>query len=281
MKKLLFILTILFTTLSAKAGCDFSDIEFYVLQQRGNEYYFRTNMHSDACRYYLFTAYDYQTGLLDTLDDFSGTTGAVFNAKGKYQIRLNVFDECNKCDTTLTIEVDITIFGKDAGCEVDPAPKDCKLYKFQMKNFWDTCMEYYYQVWRGDDWVDGLSDSAWENASDSLIYFTYSFDEKYLEYYTEDGKSPMMQYRFNDSGRYIVIPQYYNKCTQIDTWMFVKVETCKPMKTTSTKDIVKAQDIKIIGYYDMLGRKVDYMEPNKLYVIIYNNGRRQKVVRTR
>jgi len=281
MKKLLFILTILFTTLSAKAGCDFSGITFKTINQQDNSFYFQTNMHMDSCWYYTFTTYSYLNDEEYNLDNNGGWTGVTFNQKGKYEVRLNVFNECEKCDTIFTIDVDITIFGKDATCTVESSPNDCKVYKFQMKNFWDTCTEYFYQVWKGDDWVNNLSDTEWKNASDSLIYFDYSWEEDLLEYYTEDGKSPMMQYRFNDSGRYLVIPSYYNKCTQIDTWMFTKVNVCTPMKTTSTKNIVKAQDIKIIGYYDMLGRKVDYMEPNKLYVIIYNNGRRQKVVRTR
>jgi hypothetical protein len=49
--------------------------------------------------------------------------------------------------------------------------------------------------------------------------------------------------------------------------------------TTEVKNIVKSEDLKIIGYYDMAGRKVDYIEPNQPYVIIYNNGKRQKVIR--
>jgi len=29
----------------------------------------------------------------------------------------------------------------------------------------------------------------------------------------------------------------------------------------------------------MLGRNVDYIEPNKIYIVLYSDGRRQKVMR--
>ena len=51
--------------------------------------------------------------------------------------------------------------------------------------------------------------------------------------------------------------------------------------SSNVNSIVKVQDLKIIGYYDVLGRQVDYMEPEKVYIVIYNNGKRQKVVRTK
>jgi hypothetical protein len=56
------------------------------------------------------------------------------------------------------------------------------------------------------------------------------------------------------------------------------IEKCNP---TSVKPIVKNEDLKIIGYYDMIGRKVDYIELDTPYIVIYNNGKRQKIVRTK
>ena len=58
----------------------------------------------------------------------------------------------------------------------------------------------------------------------------------------------------------------------------ITIDTCNK---TSVKTIVKNEDLKIIGYYDMIGRKVEYMEVDKPYIIIYNNGQRQKVIRTK
>ena len=59
MKKLLLILSVLFNSLTVKAGCDFSGITFGVINQQGNNFYFQTNMHSDTCWYYTFTAYSF------------------------------------------------------------------------------------------------------------------------------------------------------------------------------------------------------------------------------
>ena len=50
--------------------------------------------------------------------------------------------------------------------------------------------------------------------------------------------------------------------------------------TVSTIDLTKLTP-KLIGVYDLLGRKVDYMEDNIVYIMFYNNGKKQKVVRTK
>ena len=73
----------------------------------------------------------------------------------------------------------------------------------------------------------------------------------------------------------------YNKCTQIDTWAFKKLNVCLEFKTASVKKITKTdlQNVTVVGYYDLMGRHVDYMEPNKIYVVLYSDGRRLKVMR--
>ena len=276
MKKLILSLLMGLVAMTSQAqNCDFSDIEFYVLQQRGNEYYFRTNMHSDECRYYLFTAYDYQLDKLDTLQDWGGTTGAVFNAKGKYQIRLNVYDECAECDTMLTIEVDITIF-KKLGFSYNVADKNCKYYTFELANREDTCIEYYYNIYKADKFINDLTDKEWDELSDSALYFGYSWADELVMYYSIRSER-VKKFEFEDSGRYFVIPMVYNKCTQIDTWAMKKLNVCTAFKTTAVKRIIPTQ-ISVIGYYDMLGRQVDAIEPNKIYIILYSNGERRKVM---
>ena len=276
MKKLILSLLMGLVAMTSQAqNCDFSDIEFYVLQQRGNEYYFRTNMHSDECRYYLFTAYDYQLDKIDTLADWSGTTGAVFNAKGKYQIRMTVFDECAECDTVFTIEVDITIF-KKLGYSYKVGAKNCKYYTFELANREDTCIEYYYNIYKADKFINDLTDKEWDELSDSALYFGYSWADELVEYYSIKSER-VKSFEFTDSGRYFVIPMLYNKCTQIDTWAMKKLNVCKEMRTTSVKRIIQ-QPISIVGYYDMLGRQVDAIEPNKIYIILYSNGERRKVM---
>jgi hypothetical protein len=78
----------------------------------------------------------------------------------------------------------------------------------------------------------------------------------------------------------LVVTQWYNKCLSHDTFFFTRI-TVNCNKVTSVEKIVKNEDLKIIGYYDMIGRKVEYMEVDVPYIIIYSNGKRQKVMRTK
>jgi hypothetical protein len=64
-----------------------------------------------------------------------------------------------------------------------------------------------------------------------------------------------------------------------DTFFFTRISY--DCNISSVKTIVKNEELKIIGYYDMIGRKVDYMEIDKPYIIIYSNGKRQKVMRSK
>jgi len=280
MKKIPLILLVLFTSLSAKAGCDFSGITFKTIQQQGNNFYFQTNMHMDSCWYYTFTAYSFTNKEEYKLDDMGGRTGVTFNQKGKYEVRLNVFNECEKCDTVFTIDVDITIFGK-LGFSYNIGAKNCKYYTFELTNRKDTCTEYYYEIWKADDYINGLSNKEWKEVSDSALYFNYSRAEELIEYYSIKSER-VLNYTFKDSGRYFIVPVIYNKCTGIDTWAFKKLNVCLEFQTTSVKKITREalKNVTVVGYYDLLGRHVDYIEPNKIYIVHYSDGRRQKVMRT-
>lgn len=280
MKKLLLLLTILFTSLTSQAKCDWSKTTFDKISQRGNEFYFETNMHYDSCWDYIFTVYDYQRQVEDTMEDWGGWFGVSFNAKGKYQARMIAFNRCLDCDTVFTYDVDITIFGK-LGFDYNIGAKNCKYYQFELEDRKDKCVEYYYQIWKGDDWVNSLTDKEWKEASDSLIYFDYSFDDKLLLYYSQSSERTLT-HEFKDSGRYLIIPQLYNTCTQIDTWSFKKLDVCKEFKTTSVKRIVPSlTNVTVVGYYDLLGREVDHIELNKIYIVHYSDGRRTKMMRVK
>ena len=280
MKKLSIILLVLFTSLSAKAGCDFSGITFGVVNQQGNNFYFQTNMHSDTCWYYTFTAYSFTNKEEYQLEDMGGWTGVTFNQKGKYEVRMNIFNECEECDTVLTVDVDITIFNK-LGFGYNVGAKNCKYYQFELEDRRDKCTEYYYQIWKGDDYINRLSEKDWMNLDDSTLYFNYSFDENLLIYSNEKSQRTLT-HEFKDSGRYLMIPMLYNNCTQIDTWAFKKLNVCVGQRMTSIKKVAKEdlKNVTVVGYYNMLGRKVDALEPNKIYIILYSDGRRQKVMRT-
>lgn len=277
-KYILGLLALVSLSISANANCDFSGITFKTINQQSNSFYFQTNMHMDSCWYYTFTAYSYLNDEEYKLDDMGGWTGVTFNQKGKYEVRLNVFNECEKCDTTFTIDVDITIFN-DIGFKYNVGAKNCKYYQFEMMDKKDSCYEYYYQLYKGDDWINGLSDKEWKEASDSLLYFDYSFDDNLLMYYSKESERTLT-HEFKDSGRYLMISMVYNKCTQIDTWAFQKLDVCTQFSTLSTKPIVPIEEQTIVGIYDLMGRKHDEMEVGIIYVVLYSDGRRMKVMRT-
>ena len=276
MKKIVLGLLMSLVAMSSQAQCDFSGITFEKFAQQGNEQYFRTNMDMDDCWRYYFTAYDYQLKKIDTLEDWGGRTGVAFYAKGKYQMRLNVSNICKKCDTMLTLEVDITVFG-EVKLSAKPATKNCRMYDFEMTDFNDTCVEYYHVVWKSDDYIKSLTDSQWNNVSYVELYQKYSWQdyETYNEVSTRTWK-----HEFADSGRYLVTTTYLNKCTGIDTFTIHKFNVCEAFKTINIKQITRKEPITVIGYYDLLGRQVDALEPNKIYVVFYSNGHRQKVMRT-
>jgi hypothetical protein len=280
MKKLLIMMMVLFTTLNVNAKCDWSGYWMKKVNQQQNVYTFQTNIDWDSCVDYWWIVYDYQLKKKDTLQDFNGFTQVQFNAKGKYKVVLHVFDACNKCDTNFIQEVDITIYGKaDVGYNV--GAHNCHYYTFEMTNMKDTCVEYYYSIYKSD-----LFDSLygyWDTAKDLYLwlYKNYDFDENDLVYYNMTSQR-VVNHEFVDSGRHLLIGYWYNKCSQIDTWVMRKLDVCTRSNTTSVKTITKEdlRNVTVVGYYDLLGRHVDYMEPNKIYIVLYSDGRRLKVMRS-
>jgi hypothetical protein len=271
---------VLFTTLNVNAKCDWSGYWMKKVNQQQNVYTFQTNIDWDSCVDYWWIVYDYQLKKKDTLQDFNGFTQVQFNAKGKYKVVLHVFDACNKCDTNFIQEVDITIYGKaDVGYNV--GAHNCHYYTFEMTNMKDTCVEYYYSIYKSD-----LFDSLygyWDTAKDLYLwlYKNYDFDENDLVYYNMTSQR-VVNHEFVDSGRHLLIGYWYNKCSQIDTWVMRKLDVCTRSNTTSVKTITKEdlRNVTVVGYYDLLGRHVDYMEPNKIYIVLYSDGRRLKVMRS-
>jgi hypothetical protein len=277
MKKLLLSLVLGLVAMSSYSQCDFSGIKLEKMAQQGNEFYFRTNIDPDTCWGYIWSAYDYQLKRVDTLEDWNGRTGVAFYVKGYYQIRLNVFNRCLGCDTTLTYDVDITVFGK-VELSKSVNKKNCKLYEFEMTYFDDTCVEYYHVVWPPDAYIKKLTDEQWEKVTYVELYRNYSWIEPEV-YNTESQRK--FSHEFKDSGRYLVTTTYLNKCTGIDTFTIEKMNICVELRTSSVKrPVVDLSNVTVVGYYDLVGRKVDYMEPNKVYVVWYSDGRRLKVMKT-
>lgn len=222
-------LMVLFTTLNVNAQCDWSGYYMKKVNQQQNVYTFYTNIDWDSCVDYWWIVYDYQLKKKDTLQDFNGYSQVQFNAKGKYKVVLHALDACNKCDTNFVQEIDITIYGKaDVGYNV--GAHNCRYYTFEMTNMKDTCVEYYYSIYKSD-----LFDSLygyWDTAKDLYVwlYNNYDFDEDDLVYYNMTSQR-VVNHEFTDSGRHLLIGYWYNKCSQIDTWVMRKLDVCTSTPT--------------------------------------------------
>jgi hypothetical protein len=373
MKKLLLMLVVLFSAITANAKCDWSSLK---LQQWNNrnvyKWYVSGRVLDDTCVDWMFMVYDFQTKKTDTVYDNKGICEVQFNAKGKYKMYLKVWNKCEKCDTALYREVNIIQFpGAKVTSTVNAS--NCKKYKFELSyikgsSVKDTCMDYYLVFYSGP-WMAKMTQSEWDNLTDYQIGMEYDFPDADFIDYTE---TRIVDYTFKNSGRVLMIAQWYNKCVGQDTFMFRKLDVCgtttKPkcdwskvklaynnkcntyvfelgsldtcisyttyiynlktqkwtdtfktriftktfadtgkyklyvigrnkcggcdtaysnfvtvtcQPTSSVKNIVRDEDLKIIGYYDMIGRKVEYMEVDVPYIIIYSNGKRQKVMRSK
>jgi hypothetical protein len=265
---------VLFTTISVNAQCDWSGYWLKKVNQQQNVYTFQTNVDPDNCVDYWWIVYDHQLKRYDTVQDMRGFTQVQFNVKGKYTMNLKVIDICKKCDTTFTYPIDMTIY-KKADVIWSVGIKNCKSYQFEMTEF-DTCVEYYYSIYKSD-----LFDSLygyWDTASKlyEWLYKNYDFDEKDLVYYNMTSQRNVA-HQFTDSGRYLLVAYWYNKCSLIDTFVMRKLEICPKTPTLSTK-IIRKEEPKLIGIYDMLGRPVYNIRENEILIYVYSDGRRVKQV---
>lgn len=279
MKKLLIaMLAMLSLTAQAQTKCDWSG--YWMIKSFNNQNYFqfRTNLHNDNCVDYVWLVYDYQLKRTDTIHQeiVNGVMGVQFNVKGKYKVGIHALNKCTKCDTNFVYNVDITIYGAKVKLEYNVSDTNCRAYTFEMSDMKDSCyLNYYYEIWDATEFASKMTDQQWKEVSDSVLYFTYEW--KKLKYYSSVSER-LLKYTFKDSGRYIVTTFWSNRCTGIDTWIYNKIVVCPTERTTSTKDLIKNSDVRIIGSYDMMGRQVEYMRPNEIYIIIYSNGQRRKVM---
>ena len=278
MRKILLVLVLLLTAQAqAQSKCDWSDYYMIKSYQSQNYFQFKTNLHFvDTCIEYTWLVYDYQLKRVDTIEEIAnGAIGVQFNAKGKYKVGIHAVNKCAKhgmasCDTNFVYNVDITIYGEKAKLGYNVNDTNCRMYTFEMVNMKDSCMSYYYEIWDATEFAKNLDDEGWSNFSDSLLYFTYGWEEKNLKYWSVSSER-ILRHTFEDTGRYIITTFWQNKCSGIDTWAWNKIVVCPTERTTSTKNLIKNPDIKIIGYYDMMGRQVEYMRPNEVYIILYSN----------
>jgi hypothetical protein len=278
MKKLLLMLVVLFSTITANAkGCDWSTLK---LKQWNERNYYKWQVSGqvldDTCVDYMFMVYDFQTKKTDTVYDIRGIVEVQFNVKGKYKLYLKVWNRCKKCDTTLYRPIEIVTF-PNAGFGWTADKVDCKKYKFEMnyiKNLplKDTCMEYYLVFYKGP-WMDTMSQKEWDALTDYQIGMEYDFPDADFLGYTQ---TRLADFTFKDSGRVLMYAQWWNKCLRQDTFMFRRLDVCKSKPTTNTAVLTRPEP-KLIGMYDMLGRPVEYARENEITVFIYSDGSTRKI----
>lgn len=269
---------ILFTSLTVNAKCDWSTLKLQQWNERNYyKWYVSGQVLDDTCVDYMFMIYDFQTKKTDTLNSFRGLTEVQFNVKGRYKMYLKLWNKCLKCDTAIYREVNIVQF-PGAGLGWSVKSTNCKQYLFEMnyiKNIplKDTCMEYYLMFYKGP-WMDTMSQNEWDSLTDYQIGMEYDFpDDDFLGY----NDTRISNFEFKDSGRVLMVAQWWNKCLRQDTFMFRRLEVCKTKPTSNVVDLSRPEP-KLIGVYDMLGRPVKDIRKEEVLIYLYSDGTRKKVL---
>jgi len=279
MKKfILALLSLVSLMTAANAKCDWSTLKLQQWNERNYyKWYVSGQVLDDTCVNYMFMIYDFQTKKTDTVESYRGICEVQFNVKGKYKMYLKVWNKCEKCDTALYREVNIVQF-PGTGLAWSVYPNSCKQYKFEMnyiKNvpLKDTCMEYYLMFYKGP-WMDTMSQKEWDGLTDYQIGMEYDFpDDDFLDY----TETRLVDYTFKDSGRVLMIAQWWNKCVRQDTFMFRKLDVCKPRNISSVLKLNKPNP-KVIGIYDMMGRKLEAIREDEIMIFLYDDGTIRKVI---
>ena len=288
MRKFILGLMLMISVTTSYAKCDWSKVTL-TQQNSRNQYRFTLggiNL-DDTCIDYMYIVYTVKNGQTDTMSSFNGRVDIIFNEKGKYRVYLKIKNKCEKCDTALVREVNIAYFNQcKYPYKLSSSTNTCNdsitaEMTLGTTSKTDTCWQYFQYIYRGWE-LDSLTQRQWDSMSDQQLINYYNFsDNDLLKIQGPQQSARVLKYKFQfKDTRYLVIAQWFNKCTGQDTFMIRRftIEKCNP---TSVKPIVRNEDLKIIGIYDMIGRKVDYMELDTPYIVIYSNGKRQKVVRTK
>ncbi len=280
MKKLLMTLVlVLMTVLGLSAKCDWSTLKLQQWNERNYyKWYVSGQVLDDTCVDYMFMVYDFQTKKTDTIQDIRGIVEVQFNVKGKYKLYLKVWNKCEKCDTAIYRPIEIVQF-PNAGVGYSVNTTDCKKYLFKMSNIKgyslkDTCMEYYLMFYKGP-WMDTMSQKEWDNLTDYQIGMEYDFpDDDFLGYTT----TQIADFTFKDTGRVLMIAQWWNKCIKQDTFMFRRLDVCKSGPTSNVVNLTRPEP-KLIGVYDMLGRPVKHIREEEIMIMVYDDGTSKKIIR--
>ena len=279
MKKLLLMLMVLFSAVTANAKCDWSSLKLQQWNERNYyKWYLSGKALDDTCVDYMFMVYDDQTKKIDTVYDTRGIVEVQFNKKGRYRLYVKVWNKCEKCDTGMVRPIEIVQF-PGAGLGYHSMSQNCKQYMFEMSYIKgyplkDTCMEYYLVFYKGP-WMDTMSQKEWDALTDYQIGMEYDFPDADFLGYTQ---TRIADFTFKDTGRVLMYAQWWNKCLRQDTFMFRRLDVCKSGPTSSTVVLARPEP-KLVGMYDMLGRPVNYVRENEITVYLYSDGSTKKIIK--
>lgn len=279
MKKLLLMLMVLFSAVTANAKCDWSSLKLQQWNERNYyKWYLSGKALDDTCVDYMFMVYDDQTKKIDTVYDTRGIVEVQFNKKGRYRLYVKVWNKCEKCDTGMVRPIEIIQF-PGAGLGYHSMSQNCKQYMFEMSYIKgyplkDTCMEYYLVFYKGP-WMDTMSQKEWDALTDYQIGMEYDFPDADFLGYTQ---TRIADFTFKDTGRVLMYAQWWNKCLRQDTFMFRRLDVCKSGPTSSTVVLARPEP-KLIGMYDMLGRPVNYVRENEITIYLYSDGSTKKIIK--
>lgn len=274
------LLTLLVFLATVNAKCDWSSLK---LQQQNERNFYRWYVSGkvldDTCVDYMFMVYDFQTKKTDTIPDIRGIVDIQFNVKGRYKLMFKIWNTCNKCDTILYRPIEIVQFPGANIVIKGPLSQNCKKYMFEMSiikgySLKDTCMQYFTFFYKGK-WMDTMSQKKWDNLTELQINREYNFpDSDFIGY----NETRISEYEFKDSGRVLMWVDWWNKCLNQDTFMFRKLDVCKPVNTTSVVLFNKPEP-KLIGMYDIMGRPVYNVKEDELVIYLYSDGSTQKIIK--
>lgn len=278
MKRILSLLMLLVSLATANAKCDWSSLKLQQWNERNYyKWYLSGQALDDTCVDYMFMVYDDQTKKIDTVNSFRGIVEVQFNKKGRYRLYVKVWNKCEKCDTGMVRPIEIVQF-PGAVVGYHSMSQNCKQYIFEMSYIKgyplkDTCMEYYLMFYKGP-WMDTMSQKEWDGLTDYQIGMEYDFPDADFLGYTQ---TRLADFTFKDSGRVLMIAQWWNKCLRQDTFMFRRLDVCKSNPTSNTIVLTRPEP-KVIGIYDMLGRPVTHMRKEETLIYLYDDGSRKKVL---
>ena len=271
------LLMLLVSLATANAKCDWSSLKLQQWNERNYyKWYLSGKALDDTCVDYMFMVYDDQTKKIDTVNSFRGIVEVQFNKKGRYRLYVKVWNRCEKCDTGMVRPIEIVQF-PGAGLGYHSMSQNCRQYMFEMSYIKgyplkDTCMEYYLVFYKGP-WMDTMSQKEWDALTDYQIGMEYDFPDADFLGYTQ---TRIADFTFKDTGRVLMIAQWWNKCLKQDTFMFRRLDVCKSTPTSNTI-VLNRPEPKLIGMYDMLGRPVNVARENEITIYLYSDGTKRKV----